>query len=445
MALDRLPHASQIRAHQHLSLLSHHDLLPMITLVEERKMSEPRVEKEERSVTTNVTQDEHERLVQPSKSQNHVANFATGFSFAAQAIIAVCAIIMVGELATLVSFAYTDPEQAAPSAPTQIIIGGGGTPNVGGQPTSPTEPVDPNVPDSLPPLINRGTNVCAGKRIDIPNAQCIVAEIEAVGPQAGANVTAGYQGDMEVPYQPLTDPYYTKGLCPVNVHWHLGAEHLSVGEFDLNGTGPTVGADTLDGGIRQGNLCHHYNETDVKFTKPYDWKHCVLMEVGQTYEVHWPHSSAGACGTPNQFQTPFYDGVFCNLDAETLGTLSPQDIANNVGVQAQVFTVVNDETYYWPDLLRGMIVDGEMGMDVAKYTGSTTGDSRSNEICSSYTPITWQVDRKCHLVSASTFDQLCYDMKKQRDDMSGDLFPHGSRETVSDNLAPNNYNRFLRG
>jgi hypothetical protein len=28
---------------------------------------------------------------------------------------------------------------------------------------------------------------------------------------------------------------------------------------------------------------------------------------------------------------------------------------------------VNDESYYWPDLLRGMIVDGETGQNVAKY------------------------------------------------------------------------------
>jgi len=43
------------------------------------------------------------------------------------------------------------------------------------------------------------------------------------------------------------------------------------------------------------------------------WEHCVDMVVGQTYEIHWPHSAAGACSIPFQFQTPFYDGVFCGL------------------------------------------------------------------------------------------------------------------------------------
>jgi hypothetical protein len=51
-------------------------------------------------------------------------------------------------------------------------------------------------------------------------------------------------------------------------------------------------------------------------------------------------------------------------------------------VQSQVFTIVNDESYYCPDLMHGMIVDGDMGTDVAKYTGSTTGTTRDNEICS---------------------------------------------------------------
>merc|ERR1712003_296316 len=94
--------------------------------------------------------------------------------------------------------------------------------------------------------------------------------------------------------------------------------------------------------------------------------------------------------------------------------------------------------------IRGWIVDGEYGSDIHYYTGSTTGTSRSNEICSSYTPITWQVDRKCHLISASSFDKLCYDMKLQRDGMSDDLYAHGSRELVKDSLVANNQARKLK-
>merc|ERR1719199_1354802 len=84
-----------------------------------------------------------------------------------------------------------------------------------------------------------------------------------------------------------------------------------------------------------------------------------------------------------------------------------------------------------------MIVDKEhnMGVDITAYAGSTTGTSRNNQMCSSYTPITWQVDRKCHLISASTFDKMCADMKQMRDDLSNDLHAHGARDLVSDNLT----------
>jgi hypothetical protein len=199
--------------------------------------------------------------------------------------------------------------------------------------------------------------------------------------------------------------------------------------------------------VRYGYACHHYDASDSKFTTEYSWQHCLDMHVGETYEVHWPHSSLGACGTPYQYQSPFYDGVFCGLTAELLGQLAdpeqlgPQGIASNVGVQGQVFTIVNDENYYYPDLIRGMLVDSEhaMGLDVAVYSGSTTGTSRdAGSTCSAYTPITWQVDRTCHLISASSFDKMCFDMKQMRDDMSSDLHPHGARELVWQNLTANN-------
>merc|ERR1719326_1900446 len=100
---------------------------------------------------------------------------------------------------------------------------------------------------------------------------------------------------------PITTPYFEAGLCPVNVHWHLGAEHLSVGEYDEAGTGPTPAARRLgDGSVRLGHQCHHYDASDPKFTTPYQ----------------------------------------------------------KIGVQGQVYTIVNDENYYYPDLMRGMIVDG---------------------------------------------------------------------------------------
>jgi len=293
-----------------------------------------------------------------------------------------------------------------------------------------------------------GPNVCVGKKPKhadaaaedyyFNNIQCMQDNVVAALEQAGGNVTKGYVGGFNATGRvPIIDPYWKQGLCPVNVHWHLGAEHLSVGQYDEHGSGPGAHDDSHDDShsVRQGLQCHRYDAHNTAFTSEYAWKHCKDMQVGQTYEVHWPHSAAGACGTPNQYQTPFYDGVFC---MDGVITLAPLNTFKKIGVQAQVFTIVNDENYYYPDLIRGMIVDGEMGGDIARYTGSTTGTSRSNEICSRYTPITWQVDRKCHLVSASSFDKMCADMKAQRDDMTDDLHAHGAREVVAHELTANN-------
>jgi len=293
-------------------------------------------------------------------------------------------------------------------------------------------------PSSTKPVA--GTNTCEGSKptSGYDNFACSEAVTNAIE-QSGANVTRGYQGSANAgDVVPTTTAYWKAGMCPVNVHWHLGAEHLSVGEYDSHGTGPDAAAhrNLAATGTRKGHQCSKFDASNPKFTKPFDWKHCVGMTVGETYEVHWPHSARGACGTVNQYQTPFYDGVFCNNNRNGVGAFVSTQA--QIGVQAQVFTIVNDENYYYPDLMRGMIVDGDFGSDMAIYTGSTTGTSRSNTVCSGYSPITWQVDRKCHMVSASTFDKMCADMKSQRDDMSSYLHAHGSREVVSDNLAADN-------
>jgi len=295
---------------------------------------------------------------------------------------------------------------------------------------------------------NKMENKCAGAKIDAPNHDCIHIE----GPQAGANVTKGFIGGYDAvhngtKYDPILTEYFNHKMCPVNVHWHLGTEHYSVGEYDENGDGPhgniAISAEygkrrLAEKKIDPGFRCHHYDASKEMFTKPFEWKHCIGMEVGETYEVHWPHSAAGACGTVDQYQTPFYDGVFCNLPKETFVTLTAPQIAGAVGVQAQIYTIVNDESYFYPDMMRGWIVDGDFGKHISYYTGSSTGQTRSNIKCSSYSPITWQVDRKCHMISASSFDKLCYDMKMQRDDMTEDLHAHGSRELVKPAYVANN-------
>lgn len=175
-------------------------------------------------------------------------------------------------------------------------------------------------------IFETATNVCADKKIQLDSVDCI----HQPGPQAGANVTKGFKGLLETDVTPNTKNYWQSSMCPVNVHWHLGTEHYSVGEYDENGSGPNGNInvpyrrDLSEEEVQDGFRCHLYDPNDEAFTKPYDWKHCIDMEVGETYEVHWPHSAAGACGTVDQYQTPFYDGVFCNLGLEAFENLTSQ-------------------------------------------------------------------------------------------------------------------------
>lgn len=146
------------------------------------------------------------------------------------------------------------------------------------------------VPDAVVADTTATENPCAGMNPNLPNVDCLVDAMTnpAVGPQAGSNITKGFKGQMSVDVTPITEPYWKAGLCPVNVHWHLGAEHYSVGEFDENGKGVREIDLTTDGAAGFGSFqCHHYDEEDPKFTRPYEFKHCIGMEVGQTYEVHW--------------------------------------------------------------------------------------------------------------------------------------------------------------
>ncbi|KAL3826309.1 hypothetical protein ACHAXA_004627 [Cyclostephanos tholiformis] len=286
-------------------------------------------------------------------------------------------------------------------------------------------------------------NICAGSAPDFATTACDDLSIDQ--PQAGSDVTWGYNGLMKVNYDPHPNPFAQTSMCPINVHWHLGAEHRSAGQYDEDGTGPDRPLQWPP--LRPGFSCHHYDASDTKFTTPYAFKYCKYMQVGETYEVHWPHSSGGACGTIYQYQTPFTNGVFCHFSEEQVKLFTPQMMADNVGIQGQVFTIVNDEDYFYPDLMRGMIVDDEtMGVDITVYTGSSTGQTFDNtNACSTVTPITWHVDRKCHLISASSFDAMCRDMALQVSDMSSHLTPQGSRELVADEYAADNHLYFGMG
>jgi len=271
--------------------------------------------------------------------------------------------------------------------------------------------------------------------------------------QSGRDVTIGHRGELDAALDPVSTRYTETCtdlgcMCPVNVHWHLGAEHYNEGTYDLNGddwmyqyANDSDEGRRLAGEIQPGNWCPGYDPTDPKYTTPYEWEYCVDMNVGYTYEFHWPHSNLGWCGTEWQFQTHFMDGVLCFANNAGLSTADALDTVfeselTKIGVQAQVFVVVNDDAYDYPeyDMLNSWYHD--LATDVAIYQGSTTGLNDGNIVCrGTGGAVTWQVDRGCHLISARKVDDLCRQMLEQKDDMSEDLYPHTARDTVVDALA----------
>jgi hypothetical protein len=279
------------------------------------------------------------------------------------------------------------------------------------------------------------------------------------GVQSGADVTEGNRGDLASPLDAISTRYTdtcTDGfgcMCAVNAHWHLGAEHYNEGTYDLNGEDwiYEYGSDDhrralkegrkLAGDIQPGNWCPGYDREDPAYTDEYDWQYCTDMHVGYTYEIHWPHSNLGACDTEWQMQTHFMDGVLCLANQAELDTDVALDAVFNseqakIGVQAQVFTIVNDEAYSYPEWEALWSWNTDLATNVAVYQGSTTGLNDGNIICrGTGGAVTWQVDRGCHKISASKFDDLCREMLDQRDDMSGDVYPHTARDTVLNELV----------
>ena len=358
---------------------------------------------------------------------------------------------------------------------------------------------DPYMPSFLTGASGFGNNPCideSGKAtlrndvgqgfgVGLGDLDC---EHSSVGAQSGTDVTKGAVGMMDPSVGPIQD-YNAAGMCTVNVHWHIGAEHRSEGEYDENQSFDHPNKDTYagshrrlasaDGGMRIGHMCTkgkelwEANDASVRNSdgsvKEYDWKYCKDMHVGLTYEFHWPHSSLGACQTPWQYQYHFLDGVYC---AATMGGLTYAQAAAAltsdpptafIGVEGQVFTIVNggDAAAKRPtwDVLNGWDrqaieeTKNDATGGVAYYQGSTTGDAANNDdVCrGTGNLVTWHQDRKCHTLEASTMDEMCRRMLViSADDMSPDVIPHGARETVTAALSDTpedhpDYTRRLRG
>jgi len=236
---------------------------------------------------------------------------------------------------------------------------------------------------------------------DFTKPNCSVAE-----PQSPRDLTANAQGDM-VPKAATLTKAQAAMLPLANVHFHLGAEHKSESYADDADANAYDAASSNNRRLadkpRPGFMCASKDLTSDQ-KKTYDFQYCVNTEVGKSYEVHYVHSSAGG--------DQISEGL--GQAAHGRGQLNPM-----VAVTGVVYQIVNGA----PDL----DVYAMGGMDAADsvmYSGSTTGQSHNNEICSPYT-ITWHVDKKCRLVSPKAFDDFC---KKKKDaGLKKDLYPHGSR------------------
>ena len=129
-------------------------------------------------------------------------------------------------------------------------------------------------------------------------------------PQSPRDVTAGYVGakPSRLPSSAIVTRVDTMAL--VNVHFHLGAEHRSEGEYDLLKP-PADDSEArrrlrrlLDSGDPASPLGTHgfycdqspgyVEKQDAGGFGEYAFEHCENVEVGQTYEVHWVYSTGAA-------------------------------------------------------------------------------------------------------------------------------------------------------
>ena len=248
--------------------------------------------------------------------------------------------------------------------------------------------------------------------------------------QSLRDVSPSYSSGLKTPTSVIHHDSVSS-LKHVNTHYHLGAEHKSTGQYDkLHTTSRELLAGTAtDYGFYCDDVPAVSSLTATQKSE-YNWEYCTDTKVGKTYEIHSVYSSGG---------TAMGDGLG--------GAFAVQNNPTVV-VRGQVFHIVNDNAYDLPSgssLMNGILTSfpGTTGSaatlttgEVTLYSGSTTGRSYNNvDSCSPY-QITWQVDQKCRLISAKSFDAMCKKMKEDYG-MSADTHPHGSRDLVSNALSSN--------
>ena len=246
-------------------------------------------------------------------------------------------------------------------------------------------------------------------------------------PQAPKNVTPGFVGDRPTRFTPL-DGNIPNQFIQVNLHWHLGAEHYSLGEYDITPGGPTardaeiqsvIPAQPQPSTTQPGFFCDVKGFEDK--LNAFNFQHCVDAFVGYTYEFHWVYSSGGPLSDTFQL----WPG---------LGQVFNRTITPAIVVRGQACRVINDESLTAAEIeadYQNFIQQWRqppLGQGV-RYVGSTTGSSVNNEVCSPVTVHGWHVDTKCCTILAQTMDRTCQEMIALG--LADDVKPKGSRELVA--------------
>jgi hypothetical protein len=250
-----------------------------------------------------------------------------------------------------------------------------------------------------------------------PAAAPAVLLCEDAQPQSPKDVSDDFVG-LKLARSSNLDVSPDHNLVLANVHYHLGAEHRSSGEYDYSKMDdPSFDvAVTEEYGFYCDQTAGYLNDSAAGNFQAYSWEYCSNTEVGQTYEMHYVYSS----GTANE------NGIVGGLGGAFAVHINP-----TVTVRAQIYYIVNDDSADVDDFgFSGW--NTALISDAVAYSGSTTGRSWNNEVCSPY-HVTWHVDRHCQRVSAKSFDAMCMEMKNLNMDV--DTEPHWTRDLVSANYT----------
>ncbi len=216
-----------------------------------------------------------------------------------------------------------------------------------------------------------------------------------------------FKGGLNTDNSPLAGDASGMNLC--NIHFHAQAEHKGPGFSMYAGPAP-------DGGYR----CNGTNDLSAAERASYDTEHVEGVEVGDTIEVHWVHTTCDV--TPG----------------EGLGScLSDTCESPRLRVETQVFLVVNDRNALDMTTMDYVAGDGtkvalhqpgqiptNTGTPVV-FRGSTTGPSYTDNKCSPLN-VTWSVRPQCAKIDIASLDAWAEDNVFNEDEA------HGVRTLVRD-------------